>query len=128
MSLTPDDIRRIASVLTTVADCEERAHKPLLATLHAIVEVPERPEPFGWRDWPGLLLSDVERAGHPHSLRFLRLERGPSGWTVVWRRTLVPYGKVVGLDDLASSPQDTPELVLRAELARLNSIRPGEPA
>lgn len=130
MSLKPDDIRRIASVLNTVAECEERAHKPLIATLHAVVEVPEPTQPDlapPWRDYPGALLYEVERTGNVHSLRFLRLERGERGWTIVWRRIVHPFGsEVPGSPDLASTPQDSPELVLRAELARLNSLRLGE--
>ena len=129
MSLKPDDIRRIASVLQLVAESDERAHKPLLSTLHAIVEVPERSDFHGWKDWPDLLIREVEHVGHSKSLRFLRLERGAHGWTVVWRRTERAWGKdLIGLAELASTPQDSPELVLRAELARLNAIPAGESA
>lgn len=119
MSLKPDDIRRIACVLNTVAECEERAHRPLLSTLHAIVEVPEqakRDDSPPWRDHPDRLMQQVELAGIAKGLVLVglrQLHELPHGWCVDWHIKCAPELK------RSSTTQGTPELALRAELARL---------
>jgi len=118
MSLNPDDIRRVASILTTVAECEERAHAPILTTLHAVVEVPGLAKlntSPAWIDYPDRLIGAVMSAGSAHGLEFASLLNTPVGWQIVWRSK--------GSDlALASSPQERPEIVLRAELARLTDL------
>lgn len=130
MSLKPDDIRRVASMLTTAAEMEERAHAPAISALAAVAEsaVPNRSEPYvPWMDFPDRLFFEVIDVGKRCGMHFARLERGAFGWTVVWCRLDRPYGDLVLTEpEIASTAQERPELVLRAELARLNSLRPGE--
>lgn len=113
MSLKPDDIRRVASILTTVAECEERAHRPILATLHAIVEVPQSPEPGPtWHDAPNALFMEAAQRGRDCGLKFAELRCTDGWWSVVWLRG--------DGTSLASTKQLTPDDVLRAEIARLS--------